>query len=84
MGEITTALKDQGKAILIMVGLAIVSVLGMIVLAEFNTSIPNATAAINATILAFVAGFALFGTFATITALVIVVKAVVGVVKGMQ
>ena len=79
-----SSLKDQGKAALVLVGLAIISVLGMVVLGQFNTSIPGATAVINASITAFVAGLALFGTFATVTALIIVVKAIIGIVKGMQ
>ena len=78
------ALKDQGKAALILVGLAIISVLGMIVLGQFNTAIPGATTVMNTSITAFVAGLALFGTFATVTALIIVVKAIIGIVKGMQ
>jgi len=82
-GGIVPALKEQGKAVLVMVGIAIISVLGMILLGIFNTSLPNATAVINATIVAFIAGFALVGTFAVITMLVIVTKAIIGVVKGL-
>jgi len=35
-------------------------------------------------ITAFIAGLALFGTFSTVTALIIVVKALIGIVKGMS
>ncbi len=82
--QIVSSLKDQGTAILVMVGIAVLSVLAMVVLAQFQSSVPNATATINSTIAAFVAGFALVGTFATVTMLIIVVKAIIGVVKGMQ
>ena len=84
MSEVTSSLKDQGKAIMIMLGIAIVAVLGMVVLGTFQTSVPNATATINTTITAFVAGFALVGTFAVVTMLVIVVKAIIGVVRGLK
>lgn len=81
-----TSLKQQGTAALVMVTLAILCVLGMIVLYVFNTSLPSgtATATVNTTITAFIAGLAIFGTFSTVTALIIAVKAIVGVVKGMQ
>jgi len=82
--NVVSSLKEQGKAVLIMVGVAIMSILGMIILGLFGTSVPNATAAINTTIAAFIAGFALVGTFATITMLVIVVKAIIGVVRGLK
>jgi len=78
----TADLKKMGAAALALMTLAILSVLGIVVLAEFQTSVPNATATVNATITAFVAGLAIFGTFATILALIVVVKAVIGVVKG--
>lgn len=81
---ISGSLKEQGKAILIMVGIAIIAVLGMVILAQFQTSVPNATATINTTIAAFIAGFAIVGTFAVVTMLIIVVKAIIGVVKGLQ
>lgn len=84
MGNIVTALKEQSKAILVMMGLAIVAVLGMIVLTLFKSSVPNSTTESNATIDLFVTAFALFGSFASITALVILVKAIIGVVRGLQ
>ena len=75
-------LKEQGKAALGLVTLAILSVLGMVTLGILQTSVPNATATVNATITAFIAGLALFGTFATLIALIVVVKAIIGVVKN--
>jgi chromate transport protein ChrA len=84
MGEGINSLKDQGKAALILVSLAIISILGMVVLSQFQSAIPNSTATINTTIAAFIAGLALFGTFATVTALIIVVKGIIGIVKGLQ
>jgi len=83
-GGIVGALKEQSKAILIMMGLAIVAVLAMIVLALFKSSVPNSTTESNTTIDLFIVAFALFGSFASITALVILVKAIIGIVKGLQ
>jgi uncharacterized membrane protein YfbV (UPF0208 family) len=83
-GEMISSLRMQGVAILVMVSVAVLSVLGMIVLGEFQDSVPNATATINTTITAFIAGFALVGTFATVTMLVIVVKAIIGIVRGLR
>ena len=92
-----SALRDQGKAALVLVSLAILSVLGMVVLGQFGDVIRNMPGLGNsssqpigtnvtaqAAITAFVAGLALFGTFATVMALIIVVKAVISIVKGMQ
>ena len=92
MGDsVNGALKDQGKAALVLVSLAIIAVLGMVVLAQFSLivqSIATIPVAINtsaqAAVTAFIAGLALFGTFATVTALIIVVKGIIGIVKGMQ
>lgn len=95
MGELTSNLKQQSAAVLVMVGIAVLSVLGMVLLEEFKSVATsmldgNITAeialntTIRATITAFIAGFALVGTFATVTMLIIVVKAIIGVVKGMQ
>lgn len=81
---IVGSLKEQGKAILVMMGLAIVAVLAMIVLGLFKTSVPGGTTTTNTTIDLFVAAFALFGSFASITALVILVKAIIGVVRGLN
>ncbi len=96
--NVTSELKFQGVAILVMVGLAIISVLGMVLLGVFGDVVANGVglpldrttndSTINATIqvavIAFVAGFALVGTFATITMLVIVTKAIVGIVRGLR
>lgn len=84
MGEMLSSLRDQGKAILIMVSVAVLSVLGMVVLSQFKSSVPGATATVNATIDLFIAAFALVGTFASVTMLIIVVKAVIGIVKGLK
>jgi len=88
MGDMINDLKQQGVAVLVMVGVAIVSVLGMIVLATFQTSITitdsSVSTTVNTTIAAFIAGFAIVGTFATVTMLIIVTKAIIGVVKGLQ
>jgi len=92
MGDnVVSALKEQGKAILVMVFIAVLAVLGMVVLGEFNDLIVDGgltmPLAINltaqATLTAFIAGFALVGTFAVITMLVVVTKAIIGVVKGL-
>jgi hypothetical protein len=94
-GEMISSLRNQGTAILVMVSIAVLSVLGMVVLGEFdevvdglgtggmsNESGYNSTA--DTAIAAFIAGFALVGTFATITMLVIVVKALIGIVRGLR
>lgn len=80
-----TSLKQQGTAALVFVSLAIMAVLGMVVLEVFrSTASTYPVAAINTTIVAFQAGLAIFGTFSTVTALIVAVKAIVGIVKGMQ
>jgi len=88
MGDMINDLKQQGVAVLVMVGVAIVSVLGMIVLATFQTSITitdsSVSTTVNTTIAAFIAGFAIVGTFATVTMLIIVTKSIIGVVKSLQ
>lgn len=85
MGDMIGDLKQQGVAVMVMVGIAILSVLAMVILNEFESSIPNGgTTTTNATVAAFIAGFAIVGTFATVTMLIIVVKGIIGVVKGLQ
>ena len=96
MGEIAKDLKQQGLAVLIMIGVAVVSVLGMIVMSELRDAVHPITAftgadnvspvsvTVNATVTAFIAGFAIVGTFAVVTMLMIVVKGILGVVKGLQ
>jgi hypothetical protein len=91
----TMSLKDQGKAALVLVSLAILSVLGMTVLGIL-TPIVTGMIGVNSTeniatnntiktaLTAFIAGLALFGTFATVTALIIVVKGIINIVKGLQ
>jgi len=85
----TADLKKMGAAALALMTLAILSVLGMVVLTEFKTSLPdldNSTNTIqriqNSTINLYLGAIAIFGTFATILALIVVVKTVIGVVKG--
>lgn len=95
-GGIVSNLKQQSIAILIMMSLAIIAVLAMIVTDQFATvaggisgigngsvvGTPNYT--VQATLTLFIAAFALFGSFASIIALVVLVKAIVGVVRGLQ
>jgi len=91
---ISGELKEQSKAVLLMMGLAIVAVLAMIVLNLFTSVVKglpglgNGTGSPNLTIqgvlTAFTIAFALFGSFASITALVILVKAIIGIVRGLQ
>ena len=86
MGNMLKDLKDQGVAVLLMVGIAILSVVGMIILAQFQASAPQTTASatINTTIGLFIASFALTGTFASVIMLIIIVKALIGVVGSLQ
>ena len=88
MVDMISDLKEQGVAILVMVSIAVISVLGMIILSEFQgaVTISDATVSgqVNTTVAAFIAGFAIVGTFATVTMLIIVVKAIIGVVKSLQ
>ena len=80
--RMTADLKKMGAAALALMTLAILSVLGMVVLTEFKTSTSTSNTQVNTTIDLFIAGLAIFGTFATILALIVVVKTVIGVVKG--
>ena len=95
MSEVSTSLKEQGKAVMIMMGIGIMAVLSMVIVDQFGpaaastfTSNSTQNQALNATIqarlTAFIAGFALVGTFAVVTMLVIVVKAIIGVVRGLK
>jgi len=84
MGELISSLKEQGKAIMVMMGVAIVSVLAMIVLGFFKTSVSITVTLVNTTIDLFITAFGLTGSFASITVLIIVVKVVIGVVKGLK
>ena len=80
----TASLKEQGKAALAFVALAIISVLGIIVLSEFKGSSSAIPALGNTTIDLFIAAIAIFGTFATIMALIVVTKGIIGLVKGVH
>lgn len=84
MGELIGSLKEQGKAIMIMMSVAIISVLAMIVLGYFKTSVSTTIALVNTTIDLFIAAFGITGSFASITVLIIVVKAIIGVVRGLK
>ena len=92
MAEQSMALRKMGLAALAFLGVAIISVLGIIVLEQFKTStatIPGAgvngsTASRNATLDAWIAAIVIFGTFATIIALVIVTKVIIDIVKTLQ
>ena len=76
MGELITSLKEQGKAIMVMLGVAIISILAMIVLGFFNDvtkSLPglgNGTSGINATVTItinlFIVSVGIVGSFAAI------------------
>ena len=80
-----SALGEQKKAVFVMMGLAIISVLAMIVLGVFQSTLATyTTTLINTTVTAFIAAFALFGSFATLTALFIVIKAIVKGAKSMS
>ena len=65
-----------------LVVLAIVSVIGIVVLAEFKTSIGTGESQVNTTIDLFIAGIAVFGTFATILALILIAKIILGLLRG--
>ena len=93
MGDTSAVgLKEQGKAVLLFLGVAILAVLGMVILEEFRDTFgamdgDNTTGTrglVNATITAFTAAFVIFGTFASVIALIIVVKTVISIVKGLQ
>ncbi len=78
------SLREQGQAIMVMMGIAIVSVLAMIVLDFFKTAVPTTVALVNATVDLFVVAFGIVGSFASITVLIIVVKVIIGVVKSLK
>lgn len=96
MSEIAGSIRDQGKAILIMMAVAIISVLGMVILGALQPVIGSinelgpdnitgiANYSIQILLTAFIGGFALTGSFASITVLIIVVKVIIGVVKGLK
>jgi hypothetical protein len=93
-------LKEQGVAVLVMVGIAILSVVGMIVLSILQTAVAPTIGgnlgglagrnhsvyglAVNSTITLFISAFALTGTFAAVIMLIIIVKALIGVVGSLQ
>ena len=84
MSELITSLKEQGKAIMVMMGIAIISVLAMIVLGFFKTAVNTTVALVNTTIDLFIVSFGIVGSFASITMLIIVTKAIIGVVRGLK
>ena len=96
MSEIISSLREQGKAIMVMMGVAIISILAMIVLDTFkvivqstpsfgNGSVASSTnATVSVFLDLFIVSFGIVGSFASITMLIIVVKAIIGVVKGLR
>ena len=84
MGELVSSLKEQGKAIMVMMSVAIISVLAMIVLGYFKTAVATTVALVNTTIDLFIVAFGITGSFASITVLIIVIKAIIGVVRGLK
>ena len=96
MSELLSSLREQGKAIMVMMGIAIISVLAMVTLGLFrditqslpdlgNGSVTTTTNATTTIILnLFITSFGLVGSFASITMLIIVVKAIIGVVRGLK
>jgi len=82
MGQ-TESLRNMGLAALAFVGVAILSVLGIIVLSQFKQSVAGSSDA-NTTIDQWIAAIVIFGTFATIIALVIVTKVIIDIVKTLQ
>lgn len=93
MSEALTDLRAQGKAILLMVGVSVLAVLGMILLENMRTPLTAAIAGNNSggvnltvrtTLNLFIAAFALVGTFASVTMLIIVVKAVISIVRNLK
>jgi len=84
MSELVGSIKEQGKAIMVMMGVAIISVLAMIVLGYFKTAVATTVALVNTTIDLFITAFGIVGSFASITVLIIVVKVIIGVVRGLK
>jgi hypothetical protein len=69
--------KQLSIAALAMVTLAITSVIGITILRTFA----NATAIEDADVTPFITGLAVFGTFSTVVAIIIVGKLVLGILK---
>jgi len=94
MSELVSSLKEQGKAIMVMMGIAIISILAMIVLDFFSgvvkgmSGLGTGAGSVNLTVTTalnlFIVAFGLTGSFASITMLIIVVKVVIGVVRGLK
>lgn len=91
---IDSELKQQAAAVLVMMGLSIIAVLGIVILNVFTGTVQdlpglgNGTGSGNATAQTtlglYITALALFGSFASITALVILVKGIIGVVRRLQ
>lgn len=64
------------------VGLATLGIISVVVIAVLSSVKTAGTGVDNATIDLFIAGITVFGTFATVIALTLVGKIVVGLVKG--
>jgi len=99
MSELVSEIRDKGKAVLVMMGVAIIAVLAMIVLDYFGGAIrgmsnlgaynlSDSVTTINETAQAaltlFITAFGITGSFAAITVLIIVVKVIIGVVRGLK
>lgn len=80
-GNATGATKVMSAFAIGLVSLAIASVMGIAVLVGFKTS-GTLDATGNSTIDLFVTGIAVFGTFASVLALVLIGKIVLGLVKN--
>lgn len=79
---------------MVMMTVAIISIFCMIVLSYFRDTVHgmaalgNGTGSLNLTVAAFIdlfiTAFGITGSFASVTVLIIVVKAIVGVVRGLK
>jgi len=97
--SIVSEIKNQGKSILAMMAVAIISILAMIVLDFFTIVTHGMTAlgianasdgiltlneTVSATLNLFIVSFGIVGAFASITMLIVVIKVIIGVVKGLK
>jgi uncharacterized membrane protein len=97
--DLMSSLKEQGKAIMVMMTIAVLSVLAMIVLGYFinvvrsisSLGTTNATdgivtlnESVQITLNLFIGAFGITGSFAAVTILIIVIKTVIGVVRNLK
>ena len=78
MGDKTSEFAIMSAAAIGLVSLGITSVIGLAILSGVKTA---GTDVSNATIALFETGVAVFGTFATVIALVLVGKVIIGLIK---